>query len=511
MSKLETTNSRICQFYQNNPSIQFDAINLIFIDLFDKLQLDMQSTMSSVVHSQLLSNVNTNTQQIDALKTTIAALAESVTSIKSEISSNVILKFIELKNEYIADVQSIVNTNTYEKLGPLLDKNNNAMMDKTKLIMDEIIPKGNAQCYSQIHDTIKQFHKSISEDTNTLMKYVDNNSIKDYIQNFEMKSSVMFQTVQQPIYAFISASEERIHSSITNLKDSATISTQFQSKLFAELDDFLSKQREKSTATSSSTSNNNSRSDNHLNIVLNRIFHTAEIGTKPGSDFYTMKRTSKPKVLFYNKDDESNVTNDEVSAFIRDVDDQNCSGIYLSHKSGITSKPNYHIDAYRGHILVYVHHAEYSADKIKIAVDIIDTLSSKLKELNTNDHHDCTIPKDILDDINKEYQLFITQKDAIATVFKESQKKVLSQIDELKFPSLDKFLSTKYAVTVPKHGFKCDLCTCFTGNNLKALAAHKRGCIRKNVLIRTNANLGVHNKENMTVRSPLANLSTNTM
>jgi len=90
-----------------------------------------------------------------------------------------------------------------------------------------------------------------------------------------------------------------------------------------------------------------------------------------------------------------------------------------------------------------------------------------------------SIPKDVLDTINNEYQLFISQKNAVIEVFKESQRRVLSQIDEIKFPCLDKYLSTKYTTKIVKAGMKCDLCNSYLANNLKALAAHKRGCVRK--------------------------------
>jgi len=89
------------------------------------------------------------------------------------------------------------------------------------------------------------------------------------------------------------------------------------------------------------------------------------------------------------------------------------------------------------------------------------------------------IEKDVLDEINTEYQLFVSQKNAIIVNLREGQRKVISQIEEFQFPSLDKYLSSKYTAPMPKNGHKCDLCKNFNANNLKALAAHKRGCIRK--------------------------------
>ena len=129
---------------------------------------------------------------------------------------------------------------------------------------------------------------------------------------------------------------------------------------------------------------------------------------------------------------------------------------------------------------VFIHNMEFSSLKLELAVSVIDTISEKLRQFNGKSNGDQTIPKEVLDSINSEYQFFISQKNAVIDVFKESQRKVLSQIDEIRFPNLDKFLSTKYTSTIQKQGFKCELCKSFSGNNLKALAAHKRGCLRKN-------------------------------
>ena len=96
------------------------------------------------------------------------------------------------------------------------------------------------------------------------------------------------------------------------------------------------------------------------------------------------------------------------------------------------------------------------------------------------------IPKDILDEINNEYQLFIVNKENLMNMCKENHKKLLSQLDELLITTLDKFLSTKFKNNIKKPIFKCDMCNNFNGINLKALAAHKRGCNRKNIVISNN-------------------------
>ena len=68
----------------------------------------------------------------------------------------------------------------------------------------------------------------------------------------------------------------------------------------------------------------------------------------------------------------------------------------------------------------------------------------------------------------------------LQTTVKDFHKKMNSQIDSLKFPSLDKYLDTKYAY-VKERNFTCDICNAFTGTNKQSLSAHKRGCRKKNL------------------------------
>jgi hypothetical protein len=223
-----------------------------------------------------------------------------------------------------------------------------------------------------------------------------------------------------------------------------------------------------------------SETNQNFAYVLSKIYSTSEVSRL--EDAFVIKRYMKPPVLFETVDSSENISNEEVQCFIKTIEDKNCHGVFVSQNSGISSKPNFHIEYHKGNICIFVHNGDYDFHKVKLAVQIIDSLSVKLKELN-HGHDENAISKATLDDINKEYQLFVSQKDALVNVYKECQKKVLSQIDEIRLPCLDKYLSTKYTNTTQKQGFKCDLCKCYNANNLKALAAHKRGCSRKNVFV----------------------------
>ena len=269
--------------------------------------------------------------------------------------------------------------------------------------------------------------------------------------------------MMQPVYSYISASEER---TCSNIKEG-------QSKLMSEMSEAFAK-----FAEDQHSQQNN---DKKLSNVLTKIYSSSEVQTKKSDGLIVLKRQGRPNILIDNRDIETNITADEVQSFTLSVDDHNCNGIFISQQSGISTKKNYHIEIHNNNILVYVHSAQYEPSRIEAAVDIIDQLSNKIRQFKHSGGDDCTVPKDTMDAINNEYQLFISQKNAVIEVFKESQKKVLAQVDEIRFPALDKFLATKYSAPIQKPGLKCDLCKSFSANNLKALAAHKRGCIRKMV------------------------------
>jgi hypothetical protein len=490
MKQIIVSNERICDFYENNPAINFEAVNIIFIELFEQLLTDMDNTMNSTINSQILYNVHENTNKINELNSSIEYLRDAVNTIQSDVTNSILIKFMELKKEYIEDMRLIIQDNTNEKIGSLLEKNNSLLIDKTNLLISDIIPKNQNQFYSQIQDSIRSFHKSISDDTRILLKYVDNNTIKEYINSFEMKSSMMMQNLQQPIYTFISASEDRINTNISNLKENSIFGNTLQTKLLGELTDFLQNYGKKENVTNKDS----------ISIILNKIYSTSEIiplnksfynsmfsrtpenNPQNNNNNFIIKRMNKQKVLIQNIDIDRNVNNDEIREFIQNMEDNNCHGVFLSQKSGFTSKPNFHIETHNKLIMVYVHNVEYSAEKITAAIDIIDNLYSKLRELNIENSYEISIEKDVLEEINKEYQAFIIHKESIMNVLKESQKKLFTQIEEFKFPALDKYLSTKFGAVPHKQGLKCDICKNFNAHNLKALAAHKRGCNRKNMV-----------------------------
>jgi len=460
------TNNKIIEFYTQNPSINFEAVNLIFVDLFEKLLGDMNSAMNSTINSQILSTVSD-------LKGKVNSLSSSVSKLNNDITNSIYIKFQESKREYVQDITNIVSNNfsqNNDKLNSLLQQNNSQLIDKTTLLLNDVIPKSNDGYYKQLQESISTFQKSITEDTTKLLNSVNKDeSLSTFISTFETKSTNMLQ----PVFSFINASEERINKNLISLKEDNNNSA--QDKIMNELSEFLGKYK--------NSSFKGQFGENQLESVLNQMFPSAEVinstGIKASCDF-RINRSNLPTILVETKNYDKNVTIDEVKKFIRDIEEQKCHGVFLSQHSGITSKQNFQIDIKGKNVLVYVHNVDYCPNTIKIAIDIIDSLSEKLTEFEEDVDEIC-IPKETLDEINKEYSRFIERKLSIIDILKDFHKKITSEVDEIKFPCLSKYLVSKCGTILNNENetILCNICSKFEATNNRALSAHQKACKKK--------------------------------
>lgn len=226
--------------------------------------------------------------------------------------------------------------------------------------------------------------------------------------------------------------------------------------------------------------NNYEKENWELEIMLNQNYPTSNTVKNTNNDFnydIMIEREKKQNVIITSKETKFNIKNDDIETFVKTCNQLNCNGIFVSHNSGIINKYNYEIDINGKNIIVYIHNTNYDFSKIKIAFDIIDTMSEKLNKMNIQ--NDYVISPETINDINQEYLFFTKQKDEIKNYTKKSISNLLNQLDDVKLDKLDKFLSSKNLKSETVGLYKCNLCNFYTSNTLKGMAAHKRGCKKK--------------------------------
>jgi len=445
---VSVNNKRLYDFYDRNKGISFEAVNLIFLDLIEKLNTDMTSAMQNTICGEILSSV------------------KDLKGLVSSLNNSLMIKIQDINKEFVGNVKLIIENASSDSTKTYISELNK----NTELFVSRInneIPKNNNEINTRMREILNTFQETILTD---IKLFVNSNSqsestLKDYISGLDSK----IQDLQKPIYSFITANQEQITSNLTSLRESNLIAQSTQSKVIDDLSDFLNKY-------STNSAYKGRVSENKLEKVLTKMYPAAEIvcskALKECGDFM-LKRQNKLTILIENKNYDANVNVEEIAKFYRDVNAQKCSGIFISQSSGIVGRSDYQIELNDGHVLVFLHNVDYSEHKIKNAVDIIDSLGTKWMEINSNTSVEgVKISKEFLSKINDEYKAFLNNKDLLIFNIKENQKKVISNIEDLDLPDLSKYLFSIYS-TEQKQEFKCDVCG-EAFSKKASLASHKK-------------------------------------
>ena len=440
-------NKRIYDFYNANPNISIESINLIILDLIEEINTDMSKVFSNTKLGEILENIKDVKKQVNMFNDNLS------TKIQDHNKT-----FIETFKLIIGNVSNESN----EKIVNMLSKNTEQFIERINFVL----PKTQEETNIKIQESLFSFQKSINEDIRTFLhtSHSDSN-LKDFISTIESK----IQLMQQPIYNIISTNQEQLNNKLSSIKEDNSVAKNTYDKVFGDLNDFLNKYK-------NSSQFKGQISENTLNKLLVELYPTGEVINTTGSTScgdFMLKRNSKQTILFENKNYLQNINIEETKKYIKDVLQNKCCGIMISQNSGIVAKPDFFIEIHDGNVLLYLHNINYSKEKIKMAVDIIDNLSERLSSINQKEGETgVTIKKETLDRINEQFQLFKTQKEMLINTSKDIQKRLITQIEDMNMPDLKMFLDDKYA-SIQNQQFICNVCN-QPFLNKKALASHKK-------------------------------------
>jgi len=441
LSTLHITNERIIEFYRKYSSLHFEEVNLMFVDLFERLLNNASGVIDNSILENMLQKMQqtaTNTdnalQQIQNMKEVTQLSAEKASSDITTIQT--ILKQItqnaQESNQHLkTDITNGILTQLHEKefsdesmgkITALLESQLNGYIDKTKLFYVEKLPD-------------------------------------------------IIDTTNKPLLQTLSASEERLTSSLSEIKEKSIIQGENTAELKQSLHDHI--------LSSKTSSRKGDISENKLLPILSQIFPSDEVvhngsGKQAHCCDYTVIRNTGKNILVENKDYAVNIGPDNIKKFIDDIERNNAHGIFLSQNSGISGKENYKIDIHKNNVLVYLHNVNYEPGKIKAAIEIIDQLSERLNEIDLDEN---SISKDDLDTINIEFNNMMEAKENMIRLVNDFQKRMVTSIKQLNLTCLEKYLNTKFA-HMKAFDFVCEFCN-KGWDTRRALAAHRKGCQKK--------------------------------
>ena len=571
------SNKRIYDYYKKNTGISIETMNIILLDLMERLSVDMTALLQNTFQGQLMSEVKDMRQQLTSLQDSLfikinknnedfiektklvfslstsdnkenmsqllnrnadlfierlnaiipknneemnkkiqeqlilvhksiqldiqqymnksdIPLTEFISTFDSKLSSiqQPLFSFITNQGQIISDVKDIKQTmgTLQEHISFILQENNRSFLETTKLIIcasnnentEKItgVLKQSTESYIDkirlslpvMHDELSkkiQDHLSLSQKTIEcdLKQYLTNKSdtnLQDFISSFDSKLS----SIQQPIFSLIHSNQDNISTKIGTVKDDMLLTKSSTEKLYTEMNEYLNKYK-------ASSQFKGAVSEKDLEKVLIDLFPDDEIINTTGetaSGDFILKRNSQEYIMFETKSYQSNVDVKEVEKFIRDAANKRLHSIMISQYTGIVSKKPYTIEINEyGCILIYLHQVHFSPDKINQAVQIINNMSPKMKQITEEEQvNGINIDKDLLNKINKEFISFLDNKEKLKNFLKEQNKMACLQVDGLDMPDLSSLLEEKYpSKKLPLY------CHCGYGcHNKKQLSNHQR-------------------------------------
>ena len=161
-NSLTINNAKISDFYKNNPHLNFETMSIIFHEIIEKLLDDSSSAINSTIHSQILSSVNDNQHKMRDLTNSICNIEARINQMNSDITNSMIVKMLDIKKEYIDEVKSLIsieNTEHSDKLGSLIEKNNQFLIEKTNNIIRETSLSTETTHSKQVEETLHKFQQ----------------------------------------------------------------------------------------------------------------------------------------------------------------------------------------------------------------------------------------------------------------------------------------------------------------------------------------------------------------
>lgn len=463
---ISLNNKAVWDFYDKHKHINFEDMNVFLIGMLQQLWEASNPSLNANIASQLIDNMK-------VIQNQVSTVTDMFSKSQQELSTNMTVRFMEFKKDYIEDLKMILSNNTSDKLAPIIREYNDTLLDKTRILMNDVLPKNQEALSKEFENSIKSLHASIHQDTNEFMRTtINKDTLHQFVSSIEDKFSKSILNSQNIFNSLISSSENRLESRLSELKDISKSNNSSQGVLQSTITELLKKME--------NSSSKGKISENLLFNVLLSLYPTAQVdsvGTTKETGDIILTRKDKPSILFENKNYDKNVIQEEVKKFLRDIEQQNCCAIMLAQHYGITNKENFEIEIHNGNVIVYLHKVEYDADKIKAAVDIIDHFKETIDNSGAMTQDTLAIDKDILDDINKEYQLFVTSKLTHIKTIKDYQQKLIAQAEDFKLPNLEQYLSKLYASSASRNDV-CEHCG-YAAKNARALVAHYRGCSKK--------------------------------
>ena len=422
-------NTRVVEFYKQNPVLDPQEVNLWLVDMLEKVvggsekgtARSMMERMESFFgdHSKQVENmrreIEIQNSSGDYIQSNIKQISGAVATMRDDFKNLIVSQFVESQ------------------------KDNERMI---RVALEGAVEEGKQK---------EIIVKSMSE----ILGHKFGELAKD---------------MQVPFTALVGESEKRLGDTLNRIHENGVETRSISEKTCRDMEGYLAKYGR--------SKDKGNIGERKLAGLINVLYPSCELVDTTfsggGKGDFIMRRPGKPQILFETKEfaDGSKVPKKDVIKFLNDVKDNECCGVLVNHTGAITEKENFYFEFHMGKVLLYIHDANYEIEKIDLAIRIIDYMEERMGDINKMSHGGNVMSDEVMEQINLEFNAFNEHKERILSESRDYYNNTKKNLEAMQFSCLHKLLSTKYA-TEKNVSYYCTACDMGFKNN-RALAAHKK-------------------------------------
>ena len=473
---LKINNQNIIQFFKERPNLDVEDTIEMLLNIYKNVECNIQHDTNNSQHSVLLEHIQKTLHSLEnKADNNTRMLGEIQKDIKENskwIMEKMVLVLSEDRDRLIQQIRDTMKSNNLDSHKEMKELLNDSQAFLNKKLEDIIGKTDTATILQSIDTNCLDLKREINE-------IIEDNRINDEtIHKIESIIVEKYKTQEKIISAvmdtYFKTRETNEHAKysdiITKLEFHERVRER-QEKMMDNVDKYFSCQLV--------SSSKGKQGEKRMLELLNELHPDAVVedtSGKTGCGDVILKKAGKPDILFDTKDYKTSVPTDQIDKITRDMRNNECHGILVSHHSGISTKKDMYIGEDNRRIIVCIHYCNYSAEKIAMAINTIYHLDKQLKSLNIT--NGSTISDDILEKINTEYKVMAQQKETIIRELKENTDTTIKSITNMNISTLSSYLNEKYQNTNPLE-YICTICNNFSGKNAKSLSAHQGVCKKR--------------------------------
>jgi tRNA G10 N-methylase Trm11 len=191
-------NKKIIDFYNKHNTIDIERMNLILIEIYEKILEELNGNISKNVYQDILAKLETKDNEINLIKNEILlSMKTNMELQRSDINNVIISKFYELRNNNIEDMKHILDKSNNENMLKIIER-----IEKINTIITEIVPKSQIQYHNQHELTMRNFKDDIQKNIEMMKGDINLDKLNIIISE---KYNKLISSVQDNILNYVTS------------------------------------------------------------------------------------------------------------------------------------------------------------------------------------------------------------------------------------------------------------------------------------------------------------------